>query len=58
MELSLFKAFSMQSDTSYHLSIESALNRFKIASTLIYHTNQLLLFIYLVLINKYRRFKL
>ncbi len=28
-----YKAFSMQSDTSYHLSVESALNRFKIAST-------------------------
>ena len=33
MDLSLFKAFTMQSDTSYHLSVESALNRFKIAST-------------------------
>ena len=33
MDLSLFKAFSMQSDTSYQLSVESALNRFKIAST-------------------------
>ena len=32
VEIKHYKAFSMQSDTSYHLSVESALNRFKIAS--------------------------